>query len=50
MFSKLLAGSIVALSLSRVFAAVYWKGVNVAGFDFGCGTDVCVLYFTALVY
>ena len=43
MLSKLLAGSIAALSLSRAFAAVSWRGVNLAGFEFGCGTDVCVL-------
>lgn len=42
MLSKLLAGSIVALSLSKAVAAVSWKGVNVAGFDFGCGVDVCI--------
>lgn len=43
MYSKLLAGSIVALSMNKAFAAVFWKGVNLAGFEFGCGIDVRVL-------
>lgn len=39
--SKLLAGSIVAFGAARTVAAgVKFAGVNVAGFDFGCGTDV----------
>ena len=41
MFSKLLAGSTVALSVSNALAAgVAWGGVNIAGFDFGCDTTV----------
>lgn len=39
--SKLLAGSIVAFSAARTVAAgVKFAGVNIAGFDFGCATDV----------
>jgi len=42
MFSKLLAGSIIALNVaSTLTAGVQFAGVNIAGFDFGCGTDVC---------
>lgn len=41
MFLKLLAGSILALSIASALAAgVQFAGVNIAGFDFGCGTDV----------
>jgi hypothetical protein len=41
MFSKLLAGSTIALSVGNAVAAgVAWGGVNVGGFDFGCSTDV----------
>ena len=40
-FSKLLAGSIVAFSAAwTVAAGVKFAGVNIAGFDFGCSTDV----------
>ena len=40
-FSKLLAGSIVAFGAARTVAAgVKFAGVNIAGFDFGCSTDV----------
>ncbi len=43
MFSKLLAGSTIALSLGHALAAgVAWGGVNIAGFDFGCVTDVSI--------
>ena len=39
--SKLLAGSIVAFGAARTVAAgVKFAGVNIAGFDFGCSTDV----------
>lgn len=39
--SKLLAGSIAAFGAARTVAAgVKFAGVNIAGFDFGCGTDV----------
>lgn len=39
--SKLFAGSIAAFSAARTVAAgVKFAGVNIAGFDFGCGTDV----------
>ena len=39
--SKLLAGSIVAFGAARTAAAnVQFAGVNIAGFDFGCSTDV----------
>ena len=39
--SKLLAGSIVALGAAQTVAAsVKFAGVNIAGFDFGCVTDV----------
>lgn len=39
--SKLFAGSIVAFSAARTVAAgVKFAGVNIAGFDFGCGIDV----------
>lgn len=41
MFSKILAGTTVALSVGKAVAGVSWAGVNIAGFDFGCGTDVC---------
>ena len=46
--SKLFAGSIVAFAAARsVLAAaaggVKFAGVNIAGFDFGCATDVCIL-------
>ncbi|KAL9133221.1 MAG: hypothetical protein Q9175_005605, partial [Cornicularia normoerica] len=38
--SKLLAGSIAAFGAARTVAAgVKFAGVNIAGFDFGCGTD-----------
>ena len=41
MFPKLLAGSVVALSIGQAYAAGYaWSGVNMGGFDFGCTTDV----------
>ena len=43
MFSKLLAGSLVALNVGQTYAAGYaWSGVNMGGFDFGCTTDVCL--------
>lgn len=39
--SKLLAGSIVAFGAARTVAAgVKFAGVNIAGFDFGCDTQV----------
>ncbi len=42
MLSKYLAGSILALNVVNTFAAgVKFAGVNIAGFDFGCVTDVC---------
>ena len=41
MFSKYLAGSILALNVANTLAAgVQFAGVNIAGFDFGCITDV----------
>lgn len=40
MFSNLLAGSMLALNVGGTLAAVSWAGVNIAGFDFGCATDV----------
>ncbi|MCJ1387675.1 hypothetical protein MMC18_000518 [Xylographa bjoerkii] len=43
MFFKFLVGSIVAVNLGIVLADVQFKGVNIAGFDFGCSTDgTCV--------
>lgn len=44
MFSKgLLASSVLALSFTQTVlaAGVKYAGVNIAGFDFGCSTDVC---------
>ena len=42
MFPKLLAGSVVALSVGQTYATGYaWSGVNMGGFDFGCDTTVC---------
>lgn len=43
MFSKsLLASSVLALGIPQALAAgVKFAGVNIAGFDFGCVTDVC---------
>lgn len=33
--------SIIALGITSTLAAgVQYAGVNIAGFDFGCGTDV----------
>jgi hypothetical protein len=49
MFSKLLATSTVALSLGRALAGVQFAGVNIAGFDFGCGTDVLPLSLPDMV-
>lgn len=44
--SKLIAGSIVVFSAARtVVAGVKFAGVNIAGFDFGCGTDVYLSAF-----
>ena len=41
MLSKYLAGSMLALNVANTLAAgVQFAGVNIAGFDFGCGTDV----------
>ena len=40
MFSKLLAGSVVALRVGQAYAGYAWSGVNMGGFDFGCTTDV----------
>ena len=41
MLSNILAGSVVALSIGKTYAAGYaWSGVNMGGFDFGCTTDV----------
>ena len=45
MFSKLIASSIFALSLGRALAGVQFAGVNIAGFDFSCGTDVLLSLF-----
>ena len=43
--SKLLAGSIVAFGAARTVAAgVKFAGVNIAGFDFGCTTDVILAF------
>ena len=41
MLSALFAGTIFALSLSNVLATVTFKGVNIAGFEFGVHMDVC---------
>lgn len=39
--SKLLAGLIVALNIGQALAdGVKFAGVNIAGFDFNCGSDV----------
>lgn len=47
---KLFAGSVVAFSAARTVAAgVKFAGVNIAGFDFGCATDV-QLPFHYLIY
>ena len=47
--SKLLAGSIVAFGAARTVAAnVQFAGVNIAGFDFGCSTDVHPTYISLL--
>lgn len=48
MFSKaVLASSVLALGISQALAAgVQFAGVNIAGFDFGCGTDVCLILIT----
>ena len=42
MFSKIvLASSVLALGIPQALAAgVKYAGVNIAGFDFGCSTDV----------
>lgn len=41
MLSSYLAGSIVALNVASTLAAgVQFAGINIAGFDFGCVTDV----------
>ena len=41
MFSKVIAGSILALYGALVSSSgVQFAGINIAGFDFGCGTDV----------
>ena len=41
MLSKYLAGSMLALNVANTLAAgVQFAGVNIAGFDFGCVTDV----------
>ena len=41
MLSKYLAGSMLALNVANTLAAgVQFAGVNIAGFDFGCTTDV----------
>ena len=43
--SKFLAGSIVAFGAARTVAAgVKFAGVNIAGFDFGCSTDVSLAF------
>ena len=39
MISELLATTIVAVGLGRALARIQFTGVNIAGFDFGCGTD-----------
>ncbi|MCJ1284218.1 hypothetical protein MMC26_003549 [Xylographa opegraphella] len=39
MLFHFLLGSIIVVNLSSVLAAVQFKGVNIAGFDFGCSTD-----------
>lgn len=47
MLSTILAGSVVALSIGKTYAAGYaWSGVNMGGFDFGCTTDVCASVIT----
>lgn len=49
--SKLLAGSIVAFGAARsvvTAGGVKFAGVNIAGFDFGCGTDVYPSLFSSL--
>ena len=47
MWSNILAGSVVALSIGKIYAAGYaWSGVNMGGFDFGCSTDVCASVIT----
>lgn len=40
MLSKLLAVVVFMLSLSKALAECRLKGVNIAGFDFGCSSDV----------
>ena len=41
MLSKYLTGSMLALNVANTLAAgVQFAGVNIAGFDFGCVTDV----------
>ena len=51
MFSKLLVTATFALSLGGALARVQFAGVNIAGFDFGCGTDVfALLAFTPRIY
>lgn len=52
--SKLLAGSIVAFATAQSVLAgggggVKFAGVNIAGFDFGCATDVCILALLIVV-
>ena len=50
MFSKLLAGSVGAMSIGQAYAAGYaWSGVNMAGFDFGCDTTVSALFDPVLI-
>ena len=47
MLSSILAGSVVAWSIGKTYAAGYaWSGVNMGGFDFGCTTDVCAFVMT----
>ena len=41
MYSRAVAGSILALGAGNALAGgVSWAGLNIAGMDFGCTTDV----------
>ena len=41
MYSRAIAGSILALGAGNALAGgVSWAGLNIAGMDFGCTTDV----------
>lgn len=43
MIAKILGVVTVALSLGKALAEVQLKGVNIAGFEFGCVTNVSLL-------